>query len=640
MYIWIVFGPICVYAAPPLPVDRIDSLRTLAIQYQDTALADIYNQLSWDYRNIDADTAMYYGRLGYALSKELHYARGASEGLNYMGIAHRNKSDYSEAMELFFEALKVSEDANDQTQLNYTLINIGNIYLYQQNYHSAIQYFEQTLKNAGKLADDRLKAYSHLNLGRALIGQEKFELAKKHIYKCIEIRSQLEDREGVAIAKVDLAEIYRAEGQLQKSLEMLISNMKDVISLGDKNTLAYSHISIAEILYQQKKYDLAILHIQDCMKIGQSGRMKNVEVRGLKILAKIYEAQGKSASALRIYKQYMDKKDSIFNEENTEKIAQAFSQYTIEKSENEKLNLQERYQHDEEIIQRQRTTIALSIVSTILFFVIALVSIRSAIIRKQLNEQIQEQKEAAFTQNNTLIDLNNEKNNLIRILSHDLRAPINNIKGLTQVHQMDHDFTESENETLNMIKSESDRLLNMITKILNVEALSDENHEVELTKVDMRSIAIDVAKSFKTAAESKGIKIETFYTDEPVYVLGDEVHMRQIMENLLSNAIKFTEQNRIIELLLRAVANRIKFEVKDQGPGLTEEDKDRIFKKFQTLSAKPTGNEDSTGLGLSIVKRYTEEMNGKIWYESTLGKGTTFTVEFDRVEAPRADKPS
>ena len=73
-------------------------------------------------------------------------------------------------------------------------------------------------------------------------------------------------------------------------------------------------------------------------------------------------------------------------------------------------------------------------------------------------------------------------------------------------------------------------------------------------------------------------------------------------------------------------------EIKDEGPGLTEEDKKKIFGKFQRLSAKPTGGEQSTGLGLSIVKKYVEAMNGKVWCESEQGKGANFIVEFNRVE--------
>ncbi|MEM7163643.1 MAG: ATP-binding protein [Bacteroidota bacterium] len=617
------------------PRARIDSLNSIIKLSSDTGLVEVYNKLSWNYRNIDADTSFHFARRGYELAKKIDYLRGESESLNYMGIAMRNKGDFSDAMTAFFDALQLAETSEDHIQINYTLINIGNIYLSQENYNGALQYFERVLKNSSVMTDSHIASYSHINMGRAYMGMRDYDKAEKHLLKSINLRQKINDLEGTVIAKVSLADMYLAQGKPSLALKILTDNMDDLEQMDDKNTIAYCEIDVAKIYNSDGKHELALRHIDKAITICRQHKLRNTEIQALKVLASIYEAQDLHKDALDVYKQYLEKRDSIFNEENTEKIAKAFSEYTLEKSELEKTSLMKKYVVDEAIIKRQRMTIALSVISTALFFIIAVLSIRSAAIRKKLNHQIQAQKEAAFQQNNELIDLNSEKNNLIRILSHDLRAPINNIKGLTQVHQLDHanEFTDSENETLNMIKSESDRLLNMITKILNVEALNDDKQEIKFEKVEIRAILRDLLKSFKTSAETKGIEIVAKYTEEPLYMLGDEVHVRQIAENLLSNAIKFTKQDSQVKVCLGTKRNSVQISVKDQGPGLTKEDEKKIFKKFQTLSAKPTGNEDSTGLGLSIVKRYTEEMNGKIWYKSSVGKGTTFFVEFDKAEA-------
>jgi signal transduction histidine kinase len=97
--------------------------------------------------------------------------------------------------------------------------------------------------------------------------------------------------------------------------------------------------------------------------------------------------------------------------------------------------------------------------------------------------------------------------------------------------------------------------------------------------------------------------------------------MVQVMENLLSNAVKYSPPGKPIHVRLRKLPDSVRFEVQDEGPGLSAEDQKQLFGKFARLSAKPTGGESATGLGLSIVKRMVEGMSGKVWCESEPGKG-------------------
>jgi signal transduction histidine kinase len=114
-------------------------------------------------------------------------------------------------------------------------------------------------------------------------------------------------------------------------------------------------------------------------------------------------------------------------------------------------------------------------------------------------------------------------------------------------------------------------------------------------------------------------------------IAASSVHLEKTLYNLVSNALKFSQNGTAITIeCTTAPNNTIQIRVSDQGPGLTEEDKSKLFGKFMRLSARPTAGEHSTGLGLSIVKKLVEAMNGKVWCESTLGKGATFYVEFPK----------
>ncbi|MFT6963167.1 MAG: signal transduction histidine kinase [Flammeovirgaceae bacterium] len=111
----------------------------------------------------------------------------------------------------------------------------------------------------------------------------------------------------------------------------------------------------------------------------------------------------------------------------------------------------------------------------------------------------------------------------------------------------------------------------------------------------------------------------------------DKTFGSQVFENLLSNAIKFSPTDKNIYINLVEKEGEFRAEIRDEGPGMSKEDMSKLFGKFQKLSARPTAGEKSTGLGLSIVKKYVEVMNGKVWCESELGEGASFVVEFEKV---------
>lgn len=617
-------------ASSQRPVSQIDSLKALISTVTDSALVDVNNQISWNYRNINIDSSVHFAQEALTLSRQINYLNGINHSLNYLGIAHRNRSNYSKALELFFEALKSSEYSKDLEEISYTLINIGNIYIFQTNFEGAIDYFQRALENAKMIDNDNIIAYCYLNIGRSLVGLERYQQAEENYKKAQEIRVKMNDLEGIVISNVDIAELYIKQNLPDKALRLLKENLVNVKLMDHKSTLSFSYINIARTYLMKRDLTLAKIYVEKSMEINKAHGLINNESHALHLLSEILEKSKNYNQALSYFKKYVTTKDSIFNEENTRKIESLHAQYQTEKAEVENRHLREQSRLNEVIIKRQRAIIILTVIASILFLTVALIAFWSSNERKKLNAKIEEQREQAFKHNNDLIDINNEKNNLIRILSHDLRAPINNIKGLTEIHQTDHkeDFSESENRTLNLIKSESDRILSMISKILNVEALNVESNRDKDEKVNITKVLDDTIVSFTSSARAKQIKIEGSHPKNELLILGDKVHLHQVLENLVSNALKFSNAGTTITIGLETIGKSVQISIQDEGPGLTEEDREKIFKKFQTLSAKPTGNEVSTGLGLSIVKKYVEQMKGKIWYESELGKGTKFIVQF------------
>jgi signal transduction histidine kinase len=282
----------------------------------------------------------------------------------------------------------------------------------------------------------------------------------------------------------------------------------------------------------------------------------------------------------------------------------------------------------------------IAVITTVLLTIIIILFYREQKVSKILqrkNKQIEEQQRSIEKKNQQLnnrnlklTSLNEEKNNLVKILAHDLKSPINQITGLLEVLKLTQKQSNAEEEKI--IKQAQDsatRLNQMISKILDFDALEGTHMKVQIEEIDVKELLFSIEKELQLIANKKGTSI-LYSTEEDLRLKADHLFLTQILENIILNAIKFSEPSSKIEVGAESKEDQCIFFVKDEGPGLTEEDKSIIFKNFQKLSAQPTSGEGSTGLGLSIVKKYVDLLHGKVWVESELGKGSTFFVSIPK----------
>lgn len=245
-------------------------------------------------------------------------------------------------------------------------------------------------------------------------------------------------------------------------------------------------------------------------------------------------------------------------------------------------------------------------------------------------ETILQKTNALERSNKNLVELNEDKNNLISLVSHDLRGPLATVLGAVQLFKEDTGLSEEQKlKMLDMLEDMMEKQLQMVSKILDIDSIESGKIKLQLEAVDVVDTTRKVISGFKEKADKKGISISTNVSDEEILIQADDSYLRdQVFGNLISNALKFSPLESKVEITVVKENNHVKWGVRDQGPGLSEVDKKKMFGKYQKLSARPTGGEPSTGLGLSIVKRVVEEMEGRVWCESQPGKGSAFWVEF------------
>ncbi|MBB6460892.1 hybrid sensor histidine kinase/response regulator [Flammeovirga kamogawensis] len=252
---------------------------------------------------------------------------------------------------------------------------------------------------------------------------------------------------------------------------------------------------------------------------------------------------------------------------------------------------------------------------------------------EHLEEKVKSRTKALQVQNEELIELDGEKNHLIGIVAHDLKSPLSQIGGLIELMKFDMDtFSSEQKEYITMIQQSINKQEELITQILDLNALDSKASNLNIVPRDISKAVKDSVERFELTAKKKNI---TFDLDvkEKLFAAVDETYFGQILQNLISNAIKFSNNDTNVKVFLVEGEKTLQVHVKDNGPGLNENDKKKLFGRFQKLSARPTGGEHSTGLGLSIVKKMVEDMNGKVWCESVEGEGADFVIEFNKVEA-------
>jgi signal transduction histidine kinase len=228
------------------------------------------------------------------------------------------------------------------------------------------------------------------------------------------------------------------------------------------------------------------------------------------------------------------------------------------------------------------------------------------------------------------------KGELMSIAAHDLKTPLQSIIGYSEL-LVEAPGGPNAREYAGHSARAAQRMLDIIDKMLQSDAVETGHLTPVRLTVDVGRLGFATSGVLQPQAAAKKQRIHAA-ADEGCLVEGDEVWLQQVVENLLGNAIKYSPHMRSIWLDVRKLPGWVRISVRDEGPGLTDDDKTRLFGRFQRLSARPTGGESSTGLGLSIVRRLVEGHGGRVWAVSDgRGRGTTFHVELPaKREAARA----
>ena len=238
---------------------------------------------------------------------------------------------------------------------------------------------------------------------------------------------------------------------------------------------------------------------------------------------------------------------------------------------------------------------------------------------------------------------NRHKSQFLASMSHELRTPLNAIIGFSQVLQ-EQPFGElnaRQQRYVQHIGGSGRHLLALINDILDLSKVEAGRMELELGSVSLCEVLENGVTMLRDRAIRRGIELNLEVDPGIACVEADERKVKQIVFNLLSNAVKFTPDGGHVDVVLHAgVGEPVQISVRDTGPGIAPEDHERIFEEFVQVGRRATTPPEGTGLGLSLVKKFVELHDGRIWVDSQPGAGSTFTFTLPLSPAERTQAPS
>ena len=366
-----------------------------------------------------------------------------------------------------------------------------------------------------------------------------------------------------------------------------------------------------------------------------------VQLRWISLLGILLLCTIKAASAQNIvkdslqqhYQAYQQSKGSWLPVQSMEQSTASKPPYQTNLTEQEVQLLRTEIQQKQIIIRYWQ---CLAIIAILLLCVGTSVSLYLANRQRKVNQELERQKIKVTTKNSQLVQLNREvtqqnqrleqlnrvKNQLLSIISHDVRAPLRSIQGVVSLAKLNALSLSEINQLLDKLSGEVQHTSQLLDNILNWARSQMEGLHIQKAPIDLRCIAIENLELYGPLAEKKQLTLECTLM-EPLLVNGDEEMIKTVVRNLINNAIKFSYPNGTITLSAQQQEGVVQFTVQDTGIGIKPEDIPGI------LSDKPhtslgTGQEKGTGLGLQICKDFITQHEGQIWVESHLDVGTAF----------------
>jgi signal transduction histidine kinase len=659
-----------------------DSLINLLQTSEKEQLVDVLNKLSLYYNISDPSKASAYIQQAKNLAGELDYKAGLAFATKEEGMMKLNNGEIIPALTLLEQARNISVEINDYRLIGESLHCIGLVYSAFGFHEYALKYLNEAMDVYRQGNENQLVAYCYYDQAAVYVKNEEFQKALDRVRECDQFSLSNEVRIEGGLSHILLADIYagmhkdtlalenyklglvligkenlsprinaaglRALGKfylekgLYKEAKKSFFEAKTVIDEGTND------IEKGEIMLDLSSVCLKQNYLRSALEMIDSALIKSEKTKAIALLtrvlftkAEILKKMGLEGPALRDISRAYTLQDSINSEGYKNYIADMVASFEIQKS-NLKIKALNNQLEATQGELASTNTLSKYYLAATLFFValLAFIALNQQKLKK-VTKKLYAVNEQVNNQNIELKRLDDEKSDLIKLVAHDMRSPVNNIVSIAGLLEHEATTAEERKEYVQLIASVCQRINSSISKFLGRNehaSLTSRVPELEMVSID--DLILETMSEFSPKAASKDIELLFTPTRKKPMVLTDGDYISQILSNLLSNAIKYCQSGATVSLEFAMQLKHCAIIVRDNGPGISKKEQLTLFDKYTTTSNKATGNESSTGLGLSIAKKLTQALGGDIQVESDIGRGCQFIVSIPTVENSHVPQPT
>ncbi|WP_169513414.1 tetratricopeptide repeat protein [Flexithrix dorotheae] len=636
-----------------------------------TYICKIFNNIGLIYKNqADYDEAISYYLKALDLAKQENDLKNTADALNNLGTVYRRVGKYETAIDYFIQALKVKEEMGDKKGVAAINGNLGNLYLDHSEYDKALHYYQAANTLFVDLGIRKLEAVSLSNIGLVYFYKNNLKASLEHHKKALPILTELGEYSEIANCLNDIGSIYLKENNYALAIQTFQQGLKSFKAAGSKNMLymAETYNNLGELYIKVGDFQSALEYLESGRAIANDIDNLSLKKDIYRNLALFYEKTEDFEKAYLNHKLFTSYKDSIYNLEKTQQIAEIETKYETEKRDQENMFLKnEQARKNAELKRKDLENKMLA--GGIILFLIAIIHFyrinkqkkatnkilseqNKQIYDKQLeivniNENLKESQKRLHNANSELRLLNdgleatvkartselqktnNELDTFLYQSSHALRRPLVHINGLMQILRIEEDKIKAQDifDKLNYTIQKMDMMLSKLVMASEVHYGQEKEREINFEEL-IKDVWAFLSLKYDTKSIRFGVEINT-----DLKFLADERMLRIMFQNILENSILFKVDSTLrppsLGIDITSDSEHMEIKIHDNGIGIPKEALSDIFKMFTVATHKTEGY----GLGLYIVNKAVKKLKGTITVSSFEHEYTVFRITIPLVKA-------
>jgi hypothetical protein len=516
------------------------------------------------------DAALAFSNDALSYFEERQNQKGIADSKYNIGSIYYRTNNYHQALLLLLDSLHIYRHLGDHYNQARTLKSMGTVYELFADYDKAVESYEKSIEAAHAIDDEALESNALNPLSAIYFKQGKQNLALETIERSVTLKIKTNDQRGLAFALYGRGKIYSKLGNQPRAIVDLEETQRLLQIAGDQMGVGMANNKLGVAYMALGDFGRARNYFNNALEISGPINFQVVRYRVFHNLYLLAKQEGDAAIALEYLEKYMQCKDAVIDKETYNLIKSYDAVSQIERLEQEAKRQQER----NEIIERK----------------------------------------------------NAELDSFFYRVSHDIKGPISSLMGLSSL--VAREITHPESLKLfNMYHSQILRVNDIVMGLIKLTRIS--NQQEGLTIIDFDKLTTDCIDSCRYLPQSKTIRF--IREISPIVFKSEWAIVNTILQNLIENAIKYyrPRADSFVRIHVRMELDDVVIIVEDNGQGIPESHRQNIFDMFFRATDRMQGS----GLGLYILKRAVERLNGGIEVVSTPGAGSTFTVRLPAIPA-------